>query len=61
MSGRKADGPAGSIDAIPIPDELPDDPREAFRMGARAGLTVGYARGSSTESWAAAERIWRQR
>jgi hypothetical protein len=52
MTSRKADGSAGSIDAIPVPDDIPDDPREAY--------TLGYARGSSAEAKDTTERIWRQ-
>jgi hypothetical protein len=51
MDGRKAE--PDPPDAIPVPDDIPDDPREAYRLG--------YARGASAERRETAERIWRQR
>jgi hypothetical protein len=51
MSGRKAE--PDPPDTIPVPDDIPDDPREAYKLG--------YARGSSAEAKDTTERIWRQK
>lgn len=55
---RTPDGPAGSIDAIPVPAELTPREAEVFRMGARAALDVGYRRGASAGHHQGKEDYW---